>query len=350
MRRRVARRLDHPPGAEVGLHLDALDEVARGLQRAAHPGVRAALALRPGAQRRLRDAAGARDLDLPQQRRRGVAGPCGEVLVARVDPELAAGARLQRGGLAAVVDVGVRADDQADVLDLPADLLQGALEVAHRPAAAEAAVEQHDAVAGGDRPGVAVRHAGPGQRDAQPPDAGEHPLAAPDLGPSRGLAHGAGRYRRAHARRRTVRCDDVLRRPDGARRGRRGGVLGARRGRQHDRPDEPRRPGRRPRLLRRPVRRVPRLRVRRRVRHRGGRPRGGALERDRHVLGPGLVPGHRADRAARDADRPGPAAGPRRADRAQRRVHRRPRPRAPARPACRRRARAPTPPCSARST
>jgi len=52
------------------------------------------------------------------------------VLVARVHPELAAGPRLHGGGLPAVVDVGVRADEQPDVLQPPPDRLQRALEVA----------------------------------------------------------------------------------------------------------------------------------------------------------------------------------------------------------------------------
>jgi len=47
-----------------------------------------------------------------------------------------------------------------------------------------------DAVTGGEGPGVAVRHARPGQRQAQPPDAGEHALAAPHLPRSGRLAHG----------------------------------------------------------------------------------------------------------------------------------------------------------------
>ena len=44
-----------------------------------------------------------------------------------------------------------------------------------------AGVDQHDAVAGRDRPGVAVRDPRPGQRQAQPPQAREHPLAAAEL-------------------------------------------------------------------------------------------------------------------------------------------------------------------------
>ena len=146
------------------------------------------------AQRRLRARrSGARDLDPPRERRLGVVGARGEVLVARVDPELAAGARLHRRGLAAVVDVRVRADEQPHVLEPQADLLQRALEVgASSRGASHAAVDEHDPVAGGERPGVAVRHAGPGQRQPQAPDARQHALAAPDLRPSRGLAHGRG--------------------------------------------------------------------------------------------------------------------------------------------------------------
>ena len=64
---------------------------------------------------------------------------------------------------------------------LQADLLERALEVAERARLVHAGVDEHDPVAGGQRPGVAVRHAGPRQRQAQPPDAGQHALAAPDL-------------------------------------------------------------------------------------------------------------------------------------------------------------------------
>ena len=54
-------------------------------------------------------------------------------------------------------------------------------------------VDQHDAVAGRERPGVAVRDPGPGQRQAQPPHAGQHALAAPHLALAGRLAHRGGR-------------------------------------------------------------------------------------------------------------------------------------------------------------
>src|SRR4051812_43997371 len=62
-----------------------------------------------------------------------------------------------------------------------------------------AAVEEHDAVAGGHGPRVAVRDSGPGQRQAQAPHAGQHPLAAADLAFACGTRHREARYLRAMA-------------------------------------------------------------------------------------------------------------------------------------------------------
>ena len=53
-----------------------------------------------------------------------------------------------------------------------------------------AGVHEYDPVAGGQRPGVAVGYAGPGQRQAQAPDARQHPVAAPQLPSAGGLGHG----------------------------------------------------------------------------------------------------------------------------------------------------------------
>ena len=71
------------------------------------------------------------------------------------------------------------------------DLVQRPLEVRERARLVHARVDEHDPVAGRERPRVAVRHAGPRQRQPQPPDAGQHALAAPDLA----LAGGGHRAR-----------------------------------------------------------------------------------------------------------------------------------------------------------
>ena len=84
------------------------------------------------AQRRLGHAALARDLDPPLQGRLAVAAAV-EVLVARVDPQLAARARLRSPRPGRSGRVGVGADEQPHVLEPQADLVQRALEVAIEP-------------------------------------------------------------------------------------------------------------------------------------------------------------------------------------------------------------------------
>ena len=170
-----------------------------------------------------------------------------------------------------------------------------------------------------DRPRVAVRHAGPRQRQAQAPDAGQHALAAAHLA----LAGGCGHRRRTlciawRRRARRGRDDDGhRRRPDGRDDARRARVLrGARRAR-------PRRASvaagaptarrdvhgvRRTASRRDGVRAffaelfaaVPRLRASRSLETvaEGDRVRG-ALARDRHVRRAGQLPGLRAQRRAR---------------------------------------------------
>jgi hypothetical protein len=113
--------------------------------------------------------------------------------VAAVHPDLAAGLLGDRRRLAAMVDVRVGADDQADVLDPQPRLVERALEVHHRAGLVHPRVDQDDAVGGRQRPGVAVRDAGPRERQAEAPDAGHDALAATDLPAPSGLAHGAGR-------------------------------------------------------------------------------------------------------------------------------------------------------------
>ncbi len=63
------------------------------------------------------------------------------------------------------------------VLEAQVDLVHRPLQLGQRARLVHPAVDQHDAVAGGDRPGVAVGDAGPRQWQAQPPEAGEHALA-----------------------------------------------------------------------------------------------------------------------------------------------------------------------------
>jgi hypothetical protein len=67
--------------------------------------------------------------------------------------------------------VRVRADDEPDVLEAQVGLVEGELELAQRPRLVKARVDEHDAVAGGDRIGVAVRNARPRQRKPKPPEA-----------------------------------------------------------------------------------------------------------------------------------------------------------------------------------
>ena len=83
--------------------------------------------------------------------------------------------------LAVVVGVGVGADEQAHVLEPQPGLVERALELAQRARFVHAGVDQHDAVARGDRLGVAVRNAGPGQRQAQAPQAGQHAVGPGEL-------------------------------------------------------------------------------------------------------------------------------------------------------------------------
>ena len=138
-----------------------------------------------------RHAALVRDDDAPLERLLQIVVRV--VGVVAMHPDLAAGALGDRRRLAAVVDVGVRADDQPHVLDLQAGLVERPLEVRHRARLVHPGVDEHDAGAGGQRPGVAVRDARPRQRQPQAPDAGDDLLAATDLAAASGFAHGAGR-------------------------------------------------------------------------------------------------------------------------------------------------------------
>jgi hypothetical protein len=77
--------------------------------------------------------------------------------------------------------VGVRADDQPHELEPKVDLVHRALELRERPRQVHPGVDEHEPRAGGDRPGVAVRHSRPRERQPQPPQAGQHALASTQL-------------------------------------------------------------------------------------------------------------------------------------------------------------------------
>jgi hypothetical protein len=188
---RMARRLDHLPVAEIGGDGVSLVQLTVDLQGAGLAAALPAAALDRALDGIGWDAALVRDDDAPLERLLGVV--VGVVRVVVVHPDLAAGSAGDRGRLAAVVDVGVRADDQPHVLDLQARLVERPLEMRHRAWLVHAGVDEHDAGAGGQRPRVAVRHAGPRQRQPQAPDAGDDLLPAADLPAASGFAHGGGR-------------------------------------------------------------------------------------------------------------------------------------------------------------
>ena len=183
MRRRVAGRLDtvHSPRS-VSI---ARRGRGRGPSAARRPAAcPAGGALGPAPQRLLRDAALARDLDRP-----------GEVRVVGVQRPRAGGSRPRsrplgdRGRLAAVVGVRVGEDDQLDVSTgrptwssarsrwpiEPGSCIPVSTSTMPSPAASA----------------QALTWGTPGQveRQPQPPDAGQHPLAAAHLSRSGRLAH-----------------------------------------------------------------------------------------------------------------------------------------------------------------
>src|SRR4051794_12933018 len=186
----MAGRLVDVEGAEVGLHLHTRQQLAVGLHDP-RDAERLALALLAVALKSLgRDAALARDLDPALELALRVLGGAPRVVEVRVHPELAAARVDDRSREPVVVGVRVRAHEQPHVLDPEAGLVEGALELLHRSRVADAGVHQHDAAPRGDRPGVAVGHPGPGQRQAQPPHARQHAIGAPELtlSPLRGHA------------------------------------------------------------------------------------------------------------------------------------------------------------------
>ena len=77
-----------------------------------------------------------------------------------------------------MVGMSVRADQEAHVLELVADLVQGPLELGQRAGLVHAGIHQHDPRGGLNGPGIAVGHAGPRQRKPKPPQPGEDALSA----------------------------------------------------------------------------------------------------------------------------------------------------------------------------
>ncbi len=184
----VAGRLDHRPGAEVGLDRHAVDERSVGLDHARDPGRESFGALGVRRQRGLGNAALAPHLQPARERGGGIAGRRGPVCMVRMHPQLAAGALADRRRLSPVVGVRVGAHQQPDVLEPQVDLIERTLELRHRPRLVHPGVDEHDSRPGRDRPGIAVRHSRPWQRQPQPPEAGQHALASAELTP---WGHGA---------------------------------------------------------------------------------------------------------------------------------------------------------------
>ena len=171
---------------------DARDEVAVGLDDPLDAVAALAGELRPLGQRRDGHAAHARDLQAPRERLARVLRGGRHVRVVGMHPQLAAARVDDVRGLAVVVGVRVRADEQAHVLEVEADLRHRPHELLERALLVQPAVDEHDAVAGGERPGVAVRHARPRQRQPQPPDPRQHALATTELATAGGLGHARG--------------------------------------------------------------------------------------------------------------------------------------------------------------
>src|SRR5947209_13966526 len=75
----------------------------------------------------------------------------------------------------------MRAGEKLDVLEPEAHLLHRPLQLAESSGLVHAGVDQYDARARGDRPGVAMRHPFPRKREPQPPQAGHDSLATAEL-------------------------------------------------------------------------------------------------------------------------------------------------------------------------
>ena len=191
MRRGVTRRLIGDPLAEIAGHPHTRNQIAVGADRADDPRFGLAALCGVAAQRLLRDAALACDLKASGEHRLRVLDHAVHQLVAGVHPELAANLLDDSRRLPAVVGVGMGADHQPDFLQAQAAHRQRPLEVGHRVRLVHPGVEQDEAMAGLHSPGVAVGHTRPGQRQAQPVDAGKHTLATSQLLPTRHISHAA---------------------------------------------------------------------------------------------------------------------------------------------------------------
>ncbi len=86
----------------------------------------------------------------------------------------------------------MRAHQQTHVLEAQVAHRERPFQLGERARLVHAGVEQHDPVAGRDRPGVAVRNTGPGERQAQAEDPGKHPFAPSKLAFARRGARRAG--------------------------------------------------------------------------------------------------------------------------------------------------------------
>ena len=254
VRRRVAGRLDTVPVAEV--------RVARRRRAAASrptasgplmPVPPAAPLRRPAPQRLLRHAALARHLDPPRQGRLAVVERRRQVLVARMQPELAAGPRRApprpaRSGRRARACRRAAARPRARSPTCssarsrsrsePGSCMPQSTSTIPSPAASAQALQ--------------CGTPGHGQRQPQAPDAGQHALAAPippaSVPPASAVRMAADANVRAHGRRRHAEVAETYFAALARARPRRdGGLLGAGRRRQPRRPGRGARPGGRPR-------------------------------------------------------------------------------------------------------
>ena len=169
----MARRLVDGPGAEVGLDLDPGDELAVGLYLPRHSRRHVLDTLDERLDRRLGHAALTGYLDPARER----GAPLAAVLVPGrlgppVHPKFTQGPIADRCRLAPMIGMGMRAHQQADLLETQSNLVHSPLELRHRVGLVHARVDEHDPVAGRYRPGIAVRNARPRQRQAQPPQPG----------------------------------------------------------------------------------------------------------------------------------------------------------------------------------
>jgi hypothetical protein len=129
VRRRVAGRLVDLPPTQVGLDLHAGQQVAVGRHEAVDPERLAAPRLVSLGDDRIGDPALPCHLDTPLEHALRVVQVGRHVGVVRVHPQLATGRVDDRAGQAVVVGMGVRADQEPDVLQAQARLPQRQLQL-----------------------------------------------------------------------------------------------------------------------------------------------------------------------------------------------------------------------------